>query len=303
MQLTFRLLYYGELFPNTFYAKVIFSSITLVRGVWHLANFIMKGGFVVLLGLFAIRGNRPRLLPYLHQGYLLFLIYCIYLVIVGGDVPFWYRFYLPLLPLPFLGLAEGVARIAEHFNNKLHSRLFLGTTFIFLFSSFMLCWPHAEGKSIPYMRFGGVKNEGLVKLFLKKHAPEGSLVAASAVGMLGYYTSYRILDALGLNDKVIAHQKVKPLQKGWFGHDKSNWFYILSKLPDFIILQMGNKPVHLPGYDLCWPTQFIHDMAVYRRNFALKRQQLHLGMPAGQLRSIKQLPSCMRAPFRTLPKK
>ena len=69
-----------------------------------------------------------------------------------------------------------------------------------------------------------------------------ALVAANAVGALGYYSDLRILDMLGLNDSHIAHHGHK--EAGQIpGHQVGDGRYVLSREPDYIIFH-GIKPIY-----------------------------------------------------------
>jgi arabinofuranosyltransferase len=299
-QLAFRLLYYGDLLPNTFYAKVVPGVVTVGRGAHHVGAFLLKGGFVVLPGLFALR-TRGALRPYLLHGYALLLVYFCYLVVIGGDVPYWYRFYLPLLPLPLLGLGEVMGWLQRALGRVpwLAGRARSGVAFATVGALVValparLAWPHVETATVGWMHAGAVRNELLFEHFFRWHAPRDSYVAAWAVGMLGYYTPYRILDGWGLNDRFIARQGVSPEDRPFmFGHEKQHWLYVLSARPDFIILPIPKRArPKLPGYELCWPSALDPNQAIYRRTYPLGDKERSFGMPPGMRRTLLLPPQC-----------
>jgi len=72
--------------------------------------------------------------------------------------------------------------------------------------------------------------------------PPDSLVGAVAIGVVGYYGNYRILDLLGLTDPVIAHSSDDvrgPVLLGQ-GHVRSNARYVLGRRPE--VLLIGRNP-------------------------------------------------------------
>jgi hypothetical protein len=284
--LAFRLAYYGELLPNTFHAKVIIGSLSLARGLHHLAMFLLAGGVLVLPGVLALRGP-GALRAHLAQGYVLLAGYTIYLVVIGGDFPWWFRFYLPLMPLPLLGLVALLSRLAWR-------PLACALAIAIAAAGPTLAWPRAEAAFSPLVLRTGDNLRGLILFFFRK-LPRESYVAASAVGMVGYYTELRILDAWGLNDRAIARRKVAPDPRSVFAHDKTDWDYVLSRAPDYVFSYRpeGSRfPPKLHGYEACWHAFRVPFLLLYRRSFPLAPWQLELGMPPGVKRTLLLPPPC-----------
>ncbi len=275
-----RLAYYGYAFPNTFYAKVIFGVETLRRGVAHVAGFLLAGGFVALPGVAELRRDNPTR-PLLLHGYALFFAYLGYLLVIGGDHPHWYRFYVPLLPLTFLGTAEWVERL---------SRRTVPATALVV-SSGALSFSFGERREV----IGRLSERDAAVLlrttdFFRHEVPQNGFVAAATVGHLGYYApGLHVLDMWGLNDAHIAHRDVAPSTK--FGHDKYDLQYVAQMKPDYVYELLPIPPPALPGYDLCWPSRNF-PVAVYRRNFALGAEEVGLGVSPLEKRSLAAPPAC-----------
>jgi arabinofuranosyltransferase len=291
LHLAFRLWYYGDPLPNTFYAKVLLGPLTLHRGGLHILAFMLAGGLLVFPGLVALqRPGKAR--PYLIQGYVLLATYLAYLFIIGGDHPQWYRFYTPLLPLPLVGLAAATAGAMGRLTAR-RRPIALG------FGLFVLCalvapgWWLAEPRFADQLRFAGEVNRRLYHAFFSRQVPPQSYVAAAAVGMLGYYTRYRILDTWGLNDRHIAHAPADPIPHGKFAHDRVDWNYVFEQRPDFIVTFGRARLGELKGYDICWPSHLPLSLAIYRRNVPLTEEQRSLGMPAGRKRAMILPPGCV----------
>jgi hypothetical protein len=127
--------------------------------------------------------------------------------------------------------------------------------------------------------------------FFRREAPPGSLVAAMAVGHVGYYDrDLRILDMWGLNDPHIAHVQASPTVK--FGHDKMDLGYVLSNKPDYAYILSWTDVPPVPGYDVCWPSAFI-PTGIYRRSFPLAPNEASLGVPPGVTRRLAPPPPCL----------
>jgi arabinofuranosyltransferase len=301
MHLSFRVLYYDAWLPNTYYAKVIWGVVSAQRGLAHVWEFFKAGGCVLLPGVLALRWRSHR--AFLIYGYLLLLCYVCYLMLVGGDLPLWYRFYVPLMPLPIVGVSRLLVAIADELQRKTFlSRLFknrcrsvLGATVMLL-----LClaptpffWLRAETRFIQRAKGMGEFHTFLAAL-INRDLTRENLIAVGAVGFLGYHTECRILDLFGLNDRVIAHAKVTPRPGGIFAHDKSDWIYVFSKLPDYILtdVPVGRSTPLVRGYDQCLLMKLLPGILMLRRNFPLSPQQRQLGMPADQLRAVTPPPPC-----------
>ena len=101
-----RLAFYGDPLPNTFYAKSHALTAQLAEGVSYLLRFATRGGPVVVLLLapFLLAGKWRRttkLCAWVIAGHLA------YVVVVGGDWMPYYRFVLPVLPLLCVLVQEG----------------------------------------------------------------------------------------------------------------------------------------------------------------------------------------------------
>jgi arabinofuranosyltransferase len=105
---TFRLWYYGDVLPNTFYAKV--GGIPLSRGVLDLWDFLLAGGFpLIVAAAEALRRDRA-----VRTTALYVLVTIGYVVWVGGDVFPHSRFFVAVLPalVAVAARGAGLARTA-----------------------------------------------------------------------------------------------------------------------------------------------------------------------------------------------
>jgi arabinofuranosyltransferase len=305
VHLAFRLSYYGYPFPNTYYAKVILGPITRDRGVVHALAFLRAGGWIALPGVVETLRRSP-LRAYFVHGYALFFVYFTYLVLIGGDHPYWFRFYVPLLPLPCVATSSLVARIGaavgEHLPRFIPRRAALAAG---VFAALGLAglvgrdgYPHSEVKDMAGWVGPGYSHVMRdIAGFFRQDAPRGSLIAALPVGYVGYYVpAARILDMWGLNDEHIAHLDVQPTFK--FGHDKFDLFYIGRQKPDYtLVFRPLDWPAAppVPGYDVCWPSKYA-PFSVYRRAYPLAPGDAHLGVPRTAKRYLEPPPRCVPPP-------
>lgn len=291
IQTLIRLQYYGYLLPNTFYAKVIFGRVTIERGAAHLAGFALSGGWLLLIG-FPRAGFNPKLLPWIAHGYALAVSYSAYLLIVGGDHPHWFRFYIPLLPFALLGTAQRLrlwmARAPAPLTQPAWRHVVLCVAF---FPGLAACsFPFSEA----YEPVVGYIDAPLKKLMVDidrffDEIPQDSFCAVAAIGYVGYrHLGLHILDTWGLTDAHIAHVQAAPVVK--FGHDKQDIAYVASMKPDYIYVFAPSPAPPLLGYDTCWPSED-PPAAVYRRSLPLASDERSLGVPQPS-RRLAPPPAC-----------
>jgi hypothetical protein len=295
-----RLAYYGYPLPNTYYAKVILGRVAAVRGAAHLGGFLLAGGWIVLPGI--LEAERPtELHPWFVHGYSLLVAYATYIVVVGGDHPNWYRFYVPLMPLPVLATSQLAVRVAQRIGAVavgkmaplLRSALAALGAIALVAIPRWLGYPFSErGEVVGHLEPGARRAENDIARFFRDEAPAGSLVAALPVGHVGYYApNVRILDMWGLNDVHIAHLDVQPMFKS--GHDKYDASYVISTKPDYAYMFRFDVPgpVPVPGYDVCWPSKY-YPFVIYRRSYTLLPADRTLGVPNNRPRYLAPPPPC-----------
>ncbi len=243
----FKLLYYGSLIPNPFYAKSGFGFEYITSGFEYLWQFLSTAGIyglVLLIPLIAL----PRLWSRYSLLYLFVGTYIAYIVWVGGDVLKVYRFFVPILPPLLFLLAISVSDLAnilfEKLQNKSYWRQVIIISFIASFGllSYTLARKHVitfwdgEQKLTQKMEYTGI--------MLKKYMKSDFSIAASTIGALGYQLmGHRVIDMLGLTDPYIARnpENIGGLITTW-KERRFNSRYLLEQQPDFIIFSTNFKP-------------------------------------------------------------
>lgn len=220
--------YYGYLLPNTFYAKVGFGWSQLWRGLIYAGDFFVADSVVILLALigvvFAYRRQQSRGLGLLFGVSIAIVIYSI---LVGGDPMPALRFVVPTLaPLAILA-AVGIRSIT------------VKPVIIGLLTLAVVAF-HIVQININYdiellIRADKVYIRGKeVGLWLKENLPPTTLLATSTAGSIPYFSGFKTIDMLGLNDAHIAHRDMKEMGSGIAGHEKGDGAYVLSRNPDLI---------------------------------------------------------------------
>lgn len=239
-----RLSYYGYLFPNTYYAKAGVSSEYFSAGLDYLTQFgtmyLFHGALMALPLLALWRGGWKSSL--LYPAYIV-AAYTAYIVTVGGDVLPAFRFFIPMLPLIYLLVQEGIRELYLLARKQLPS---LGVAVIV--GAGILAYFTYSG-AYDYVREYWTRENGLVAKmtetgnWLKRHSTPNTVIAASTIGAIGYYSDVTLIDMLGLTDETIAHkpEKIFGVKSGWRERNY-NVTYVLGRKPEYILFSTGIKP-------------------------------------------------------------
>ena len=236
--LLFKLWYYGEILPNTFYVKVVSGQEVYNAGKFYLTEFFTKNFNILLivnLVVLCIYSVKEVWFSYLIS---LILPFCIYIFLVGGDHFPCFRFFVPILPLLCI-LVGGSFRIMEQrfkgYRIIVYSFIILTTTYS-LYYSFTSSPTGSQSKDL-VLRDNEVEKERIdTGMWLAEKLPSTTSIAINPAGIIPFYTRFQTIDMLGLNDKHIARKKVDKLTTGAIGHLKFDSDYVLSKYPDLIII-------------------------------------------------------------------
>jgi arabinofuranosyltransferase len=253
----FRVVYYGDVLPNTFYAKT--GGIPLSAGPAYLYRFLIDGAiFLLIPALVALRCKAYRI------GFAFLTLIAVYLIVVGGDVFFHGRFLLPVLPILIAGALVGIAEIGKA-STKIG--LLAGLTLpAFVLCSLYSLWPRntdfaetlevvralplsakRESVKVPSLPLSEPFFEAQVAK-LRQLEPPAKLVAAIGIGQMGYFgREMIILDLVGLTDRHIARSD-KRVEGALLipGHQKSDASYVLSRRPDVIYIPKLGEAALLP---------------------------------------------------------
>lgn len=223
--------YYGDVLPNTFYAKV--GGVAIGRGLLYLKFYAQYHVLLVISLIWGWKHERFRPLLMLYAAYVA------YIVIVGGDFKFTSRFLLPLVCIPvalgglLLEQSQGWARIGLIAlwivpQGRLYQR--------------SLTWAHDRAQNLIARRVAG--------LWVRANTPSYAKIAIHSVGVIPFYAERYTIDMWGLNDRVIARTPVQNFGSGLAGHERSNPEYVFSQLPD----------MYLPEENLFLPKKINHSV-------------------------------------------
>jgi arabinofuranosyltransferase len=237
----FKILYYKDILPNSFYAKTGFSLEYIKSGLeyfWLFSRHYALWGILYLLPLLFYKNWDEK-----EKLFLLFIyIYTFYVILIGGDVLMVHRFFLPVLPFLYLFYALSIGKFFLMFKKRSFGTL-TSVLLIFLLSAVTFLFPHTWIKEVRRNELGLVEKMEFFAKSLSEYYGSDFSIAASTIGALSYYLDAKVIDMLGLTDKYISRhpEKIPGIVSSW-KERKFNIQYLLSLDPDFILFSTERKP-------------------------------------------------------------
>lgn len=253
----FRISYYGYPFPNTYYAKTGFSMVYFQTGIEYVWNFFksyLLFGVIFVLPFFLMKIKYYRF--HISLLLLVYTMFTIYIVYIGGDVLQLYRFFIPVAPLIFIGFGKILAELYKKFRSDIFKSSPTGAIFAIVAISILITFYNYQNEKDNIERVTNLENGLVEKMklagtwFNQKSQQEGRklTIAATTIGAVSFYAGYNVsvIDMLGLTDEVIAHkpEQIPEISKGYIGWKERNYNagYVLSRKPDYIYFSTGIKP-------------------------------------------------------------
>lgn len=240
---TWRALHFEQFLPNTFYAKLDYSSMLLAkRGLLYVWDFAVAIPLFVFLAAWSIRyraGRGTHVVPFLA----IVLLHAAVVTYEGGDHFAMYRFMVPVMP--FLGalVLQLVAR---------HRRLWTHAVCILAFASASYTASAiVKRNDMGYTQLSRFQLESELSrewqdmgTWFKHNVPAQTTLCTIAIGSVGFHSGLQIIEPHGLIDPYIGAKKVT-LGRGYSGHEKYDVEYILNRAPDLIMLynRLSEEPL------------------------------------------------------------
>lgn len=233
--------YYGDILPNTFYAK-LGTPLTkrLQDGLYYLHTFLRSAPWTALLALaswsytlFKQSDRRTTSWKYMTA---ISLVATIYIVWTGGDHMPAYRFWAPLIPIYAWFIAHAWSSQADTTTFRQWA-LLPAILIVLSMSQFLVVEERMQNarRADPAAAIG--KQVGN---YISKHFAPKSVIATNSAGAVAYFApDHYFIDMLGLNDRTIAKRDNFPIRTHWQqfpGHSKGDGKYVLSRHPNYIIL-------------------------------------------------------------------
>jgi arabinofuranosyltransferase len=227
--LVWRHAYYGYWLPNSFYAKV--SGFWGEQAYRYLSMFQRdyKVFFFAPVALLPVIVKRS----FIHALFTASIVaYLAYVVYVGGD-RFEFRFLVPLLPLFYWLVVEGIALIASVRRRRPESRRV--ATVVAVGLALMLWVTTYLGSTRPQARKTRYDIASIeeIRAYAERRAREGKflrelidrgllpddiVLCVTGAGAVPYYSGLPTVDLYGMNDTRIAHQEIA--ERGVIAHEK-----------------------------------------------------------------------------------
>ena len=237
----FRIIYYQDVLPNTFYNKVGSGIDQFLRGLRYMKSFLQASWFIfipIILGLILKIKDKSfnKNNSFYMSIFITLVIYFIYIVYIGGDVMPAFRFISPTIPILAILCSYSLMRITT----LLHlSKAMFMIIIITILSLNLYQWKY-HIKFNKHLKEDTVAIDGKeVGIWLMNNFDKDTSIATNTAGTIPYYSKFRTIDMLGLNDKHIAKRDMPDMGTGFPGHEKTDGKYILSKEPD--IIQFGSS--------------------------------------------------------------
>lgn len=224
---------FGQVAPNTFYAKSGGSSAHLALGVRYVIDCVRDFPLVALSPL-ALFTSRRRPVTYVLVAAALWVMFFLR---SGGDTFEYSRLLFPLVPaLTVFALAGALAVTARRTRDALALAATSALTIavaVRALTVHAIPAQHANERVVQWAAVGS---------YLRSHYPKGTLIATVPIGAIGYYSNLPLLDLVGLTEPAIARagRSVPPelLEKRWIAHERNNTAYVLTRAPTVIVTTM-----------------------------------------------------------------
>ncbi len=261
--------YYGDILPNTFYAKTGGGVLQWVRGVRYLGECVLAFGGVLLViaaaaPFAASAGGDPSVRDRWYTalatpaGYLwiLCVVYLVYVIYTGGDHFPGERFFVPIVPWLALLIVIGMAALIRLSVPRRALRLaYVVATLAIAVTAWMGL---NRGETLERRLAGNDESVWIwadLGVWLYRNTPPDASIAAAGVGAIAYYSQRETIDLHGLTDRHIARVVVENMGSGPAGHEKRDPEYVLNV----------RRPTYIPR----WWESYFGGSAVLRQQYAL----------------------------------
>ena len=225
-----RLGYYGDLLPNTFYAKTGGGLKQIERGLAYAGAFTLTIGGPLLLVIAApwLRSWRAALVSWRSYALLVTLTYSAYIIVVGGDHFRGERFFAPLVPWFAILIADGLATLIQ----ALPAPARLARPLLAL--GLAVGSLAALARTAPFDTTIRGLDESVwiwreIGWWLYDHSPPEASIAVAGAGAVAFYGQRAAIDMYGLTDRHIGRLQIAGMGAGVPGHEKRDPGYILDQ--------------------------------------------------------------------------
>lgn len=239
-----KLNYYGDILPNTFYAKATSGGFfnPFLHGIFYVCLFVFIYSLPLIFLFFSgllqkIIKHSKGFSPLMYPQIALILIFLAYIIKVGGDF-MEFRFLVPLIPF----FAILIYYVSTTFFSPKQQVFLLLLIFLSSFLHKYIFNPYWNG-------YGGIESIAMLQdhidgeddnwehigIVLKENFQHsGAVIGVSPAGVIPYYSKLYTIDLLGLNDQWIARNGTD--YKNIPGHKKiATLDYLIERKVNFVI--------------------------------------------------------------------
>lgn len=235
--ISMRYAYFGDFFPNTFYAKTPFSLDLLKDGISSNLIFFRKAlplmsGLVLMTALKARDLCKKRfILLYPAIFYIAFNSY------IGGGFKFTHRY--DIFALPCYTILFGLT--VHHISSWIKKTHIKRVVLVVLVISAVLYHHYSFRRASGFheARKTVIKRQIEFALYLKSSYPADTVLSTGQAGAIKYFSGFDNIDMLGLCDRHIAKGRFDDRGLNLAGHLKGDGKYILARKPDIILFHNG----------------------------------------------------------------
>lgn len=221
----FRIAYYGDVLPNTYYLKVAGREHLARNGLGSVKEFLATYPVAVVLAAAAAvqpEDKRGRLVG------VLLVFGCARMLAVGPDIFGGSRFLAPYVPVLLAAAVVGVERVAAG-----SSRAVFAMAVALAVATVFSAGVNGRATFRQLVSRNGVPIPNTVAgVLINRHALPGTRVVVSAAGCLPYFSRREAIDLLGKSDRRVA--RLPDLSGEPTGHSRYDIDWSLRNRPDLI---------------------------------------------------------------------
>jgi arabinofuranosyltransferase len=268
-QTAFRLWYFGDILPNTYYLKLIGYpfALRISQGIYVLVQFMWKLNVLLFVLPFMLAVRRDRRILVLLWALIAQMMYSVY---VGGDAwEYWggsNRYISIAMPGFFILLSYALFRVSQFIVGAMNAEPraagiattnWKGYIFPLLIAYSVITVNSIYGLEAlaevllikpPLHTGNGEENHEEVEqaLLLRKITTTEAKIAVARAGTIPYFSDRYSIDEFGKANKYIAHQNMKSFAAGWHrliefrpGHMKFDYGYSIGQQQPDVVAQLG----------------------------------------------------------------
>jgi hypothetical protein len=242
-----RSVYYGYLFPNTFYLKVGHSLAATARGQDYVLSYFRERWWAPCLAVTAVVLVRTLWIRWLL---LYVVVHTTYVIYVGGDFYSGHRFLIALTPMFGLLAAASIDSCLARAPDSKWRALVLGAV-AFATTVAIRAGTLEGGPGVLEIQVWDrvVDLQVRTMRWLHDRVRPGASMALGDIGGAGFFADLKVLDVYGVVDPQIAHKQVPNFGTGKPGHEKvATPDEIMAREPTYIKWGFLSLPSPPPGY-------------------------------------------------------